>query len=112
MVAHSCSLRSLFGLAMAFVMIGTRPAPARAQQPPQPPSREQQIKEFERQLEEMKKKLEELKGTATPAPAAQAAIELRLAPEWTRALRCARVRRRPCGSPGTWTIRTVYPRPT
>src|SRR5215472_746383 len=75
-VPHSCSMRSLFGLATALLMIGARPDPARAQQPPQPASREQQIKEFERQLEEMKKKLEELKGTGTPAPVAQTATEL------------------------------------
>ncbi len=72
---------------MALLMIGARPAPARAQQPPQPASREQQIKEFERQLEEMKKKLEELKGSSTPAAAAQAATALSLAPGWTQALR-------------------------
>jgi hypothetical protein len=56
--------------------------PACAQPPSGSP--EQQIEDVERQIEELKKELEQLKGqSTTPAPAAS---DLRLPPEWLKAL--------------------------
>ncbi len=65
------------------VLAAARTGLAQGQPAAQPASREQQIKDFERQLEDLKKKLDELKAPATT----KASTELRLAPEWVKAMR-------------------------
>ena len=77
--------RSARAIVLSLVILAVaRPAQAQAQQPA---SREQQIKDFERQLDEMKKKLDDLKAPAKAAAIAKASTELRLAPEWVKAMR-------------------------
>ncbi len=89
MFPRTVSVRGQFARATILSLMfwaAARTGLAQGQPPAQPASREQQIKDFERQLDELKKKLDELKAPAK-APAPKPSTELRLAPEWVKAMR-------------------------